>query len=191
MANNTKQRFADAIVEMMQTIPVEKITVKQICERCQERRQTFYYHFKDIFDLMTWIYYQDAVSTIEACPNTPWNIVMARIFEKMDQKRAFYKNAFSDNGQNALIHSILEHEILLYSCMLRGKESSTDIWEDDLRFSIEYHSRACVYVTKQWLESKNPLMPSEIADKVYQNMPEPLKNALMQGNIHRDIDFNM
>lgn len=83
---------------------------------------------------------------------------------------------------NALIYSILEHEIYMYSCMLPGESKDADIWKDELQFSIQYHARACIYITKQWLEATNPISPVEIAERVYQNMPEPLKEALKERN---------
>ena len=70
----------------------------------------------------------------------------------------------------------------MYSCMLPGESKDADIWKDELQFSIQYHARACIYITKQWLEATNPISPVEIAERVYQNMPEPLKEALKERN---------
>lgn len=52
----TKQRLAIAIEEIMQTKPLEKITIQEICDHSFLTRQTFYHHFKDKYDLVNWIF---------------------------------------------------------------------------------------------------------------------------------------
>ena len=64
MSLNTKQQLANALKSLMQTKPLEKITIKDIVIFCGVNRQTFYYHFKDINDLLGWIYKTEAVGSI-------------------------------------------------------------------------------------------------------------------------------
>lgn len=176
MSNHTKWRFANALMEIMLKIPFKKITVKDICDYCNERRQTFYYHFRDKYDLVTWIYYQDATQIIDNYKDEAWNIVLERIFETMAKRKNFYKNAFEENGQNALIDYLVEHDILIYEKKL--KESlNTDILDNNLKFAIEYHSYACVHITKKWLSTDTKMSPKELAELMFLNMPAQLKEA--------------
>ena len=50
----TKDAIAKALTDLLQERPIEKITIKDITDRCGISRQTFYYHFSDIYDLMEW-----------------------------------------------------------------------------------------------------------------------------------------
>lgn len=52
MCNNTKQRIADVVEELICTQPVGKITVQQVMELTQMNRQSFYYHYQDIHDVL-------------------------------------------------------------------------------------------------------------------------------------------
>ena len=52
----TKYRLAHAMKECMETTPVENITVKQLTEKCQITRQTFYRNFLDKYDLINWYF---------------------------------------------------------------------------------------------------------------------------------------
>ena len=45
--------------------PIDKITIRDITDLCDMRRQNFYYHFQDIYDLMHWMFQQEAVSLLE------------------------------------------------------------------------------------------------------------------------------
>ena len=51
---NAKHDLAEALCQLLETKTLEKITVKDIVARCGVNRQTFYYHFHDVYDLMRW-----------------------------------------------------------------------------------------------------------------------------------------
>ena len=52
MCNNTKARITDAVEELICTQPGGKVTVQQVMELTQMNRQSFYYHFQDINDVL-------------------------------------------------------------------------------------------------------------------------------------------
>ena len=52
MCSDTKEKIAEAVEQMMLTKPVSKITVQSVMEQAQMKRQTFYYHYQDIYALL-------------------------------------------------------------------------------------------------------------------------------------------
>ncbi len=56
-----KALLAAALKEKMRHKPLDKITVREITEECGVNRQTFYYHFEDIYDLLKWVYQQEII----------------------------------------------------------------------------------------------------------------------------------
>ena len=66
MANNriTKETFAKALKELLQERPLTKISVKDITEQCELSRNAFYYHFKDKYELINWIFYDDMIRNV-------------------------------------------------------------------------------------------------------------------------------
>ena len=52
----TKKALANALKEVMVEKPFEKISVSDICNKCNRNRKSFYYHFKDKYDLVNWIF---------------------------------------------------------------------------------------------------------------------------------------
>lgn len=50
--NRTKNAIIDAFWQLLEEKPYSKITVKDIVDRCQINRNTFYYHFHDIPELL-------------------------------------------------------------------------------------------------------------------------------------------
>lgn len=54
MPADMKAIIADTFTELIQKGDVDKITVKNVIEKCHISRQTFYYHFHDLMDVMEW-----------------------------------------------------------------------------------------------------------------------------------------
>ena len=52
--DRAKYKLAASIKECMKTTPVDRITVKDIVDECGISRQTFYYHFQDILEVIEW-----------------------------------------------------------------------------------------------------------------------------------------
>ena len=69
-SNITKRALAGALRELMAEMPFEKINVGQICERCHMNRKSFYYHFKDKYDLVNWIFDTEILSLARAYSDT-------------------------------------------------------------------------------------------------------------------------
>ena len=60
--DTTKQALANALKQLLQKKQITKITINDIAEACGISRMTFYYHFKDIYDLADWTL-QEALHT--------------------------------------------------------------------------------------------------------------------------------
>ena len=64
MATSTKESLGNALKKMLTIKPIDKITVKDLVEECGVNRQTFYYHFDDVYDLLEWVFEEDANRTL-------------------------------------------------------------------------------------------------------------------------------
>lgn len=65
MNSTTKKQIAEALSTLTKNKSIDKITIKDITERCQLSRQTFYYHFDDIYDVVEWMIKDKLRSIIE------------------------------------------------------------------------------------------------------------------------------
>ena len=66
MSEITKKALAETLKKLLSKNKLNKITIKEITEDCGVNRQTFYYHFKDIYDLLEWIYKNEEIQEIKA-----------------------------------------------------------------------------------------------------------------------------
>ena len=65
MSGFTKEIIAKTFTELLDEKPMSKITVKDIVERCGVNRNTFYYYFKDIYDVLDALFAIESQSVIE------------------------------------------------------------------------------------------------------------------------------
>lgn len=64
MQTNTKRKIMDAFAALTDRKALDKITVKDLVDACGISRQTFYYHFQDIIDVIECAVEQTAQETL-------------------------------------------------------------------------------------------------------------------------------
>jgi len=62
----TEARFRVVLKDMMKKLPLSEINVLGLCERCGCHRQTFYYHYQDIYDLLAEIFLHEELPELDA-----------------------------------------------------------------------------------------------------------------------------
>ena len=65
MAGSTKYALEDALKKLLLQKPIDKITINDLTEECGISRMTFYYHFKDIYDLVEWVCIEDGKRALQ------------------------------------------------------------------------------------------------------------------------------
>lgn len=98
-----KHAIAETMKHLMQTKPLQKISVGDIATECGITRNSFYYHFQDKFDLVNWIYYTEMASLIKhqfEQQSDSWQNIQA-LCALFYSERVFYQNALSITGQNS------------------------------------------------------------------------------------------
>ncbi|MCR5008503.1 MAG: TetR/AcrR family transcriptional regulator C-terminal domain-containing protein [Oribacterium sp.] len=169
MAERTKLWIADKMKNLMKQKPIDKIRITEICKVAEIERTTFYYHFKDKYDLVAWIFFQDAEGT---------NIIDVRDaaagLNKMKQDILFYKRAYEDTSQNALWQYMLEYFVTAYS-ELAKEMTTSDTLNTELLFSIRLYCYGSVGMTKEWVLRDNITSAETLVQMMFNSMPEQLK----------------
>ena len=69
MREDMKSVIADTFSEMLEEEDIDKITVTRLIAQCHISRQTFYYHFKDIMDVLEWTFRRATQELVEQSLN--------------------------------------------------------------------------------------------------------------------------
>ena len=169
MAERTKQWIAGALRKLLVKKPIEEIRVTEICREAEIERPTFYYHFKDKYDLMAWMFFQPASRTDVLSVESA-----AASMNRMRQDFVFYKRAYEDKSQNPMWSYILEYFVERYTEAAREK-SGAEILDTQTQYSIRLYCYGAVGMTREWLLKDN-ITPADVAVRMmFASMPERLK----------------
>ena len=107
-SNYTKNALAASMKKLMRQKPFEKISVSDICADCGINRKSFYYHFRDKYDLVNWIFYVGFMGGIDTSGRRGGWDLLTQICRYFYSEKEFYRSALSFEGQNSLRDYIIE-----------------------------------------------------------------------------------
>jgi len=172
MAEIMKMWIADKMREIMKYKSIDKIRVTEICKVAEIKRPTFYYHFRDKYDLVAWMFCSDAYGTdITSVASA------AAGMNKMKQEILFYKRAYEDSSQNALWHYMVEYFDRRYTELVKEK-LGTDILDAQLAYSIRFYCMGSVGMTQEWVLNDNITSAETVVEMMFHSMPENLRRIL-------------
>ena len=158
-SNITKRALAVALKELMQEIPFAKISVANICEKCDMNRKSFYYHFRDKYDLVNWIYDTEFITVVRRKSVADIGEFLEELCAYFYANRDFYRKALQIEGQN----SFKEHfrELLL---PVVAEYLKTVFPERTLQaFHVNFYADALVCALERWMLDKNGVPAEEFA----------------------------
>lgn len=148
--SQTKLLLAQSLQQLMLTMPLEKISVNDIVEKAGVGRNTFYYHFADKYDLVTW-YFQTGVTPFlfEHTQYGSWQSILIGLEEYFRQNKVFYENALAYTGQNSLSEYIYDFMQKYYHQRL--SECRPNMCTEELEFLSQFLAGAAMGVLMPWV----------------------------------------
>ena len=102
-SDQTKCALAAALKELMAQKPIDRITIHDLTELCGIRRQTFYYHFEDVYDLLRWMFQEEAVALLKQHEGMLlWQEGLLQLFRYIEDNRAVCLCALRSVGREHL-----------------------------------------------------------------------------------------
>ncbi len=152
----TKRAIQEAFIELLNEKPINKISVKDISERCGINRNTFYYHYQDMQSLFVEMCENDADSIIQQYPELNsidecFEALM--MFVRKNKKAAYhiyYSNSDSNHTYWESIARIARHVVRQYSNTVYPDSPISDY---DRSLLIRYFSSSLFGVIIDWISS--------------------------------------
>ena len=155
-SNITKKALANALKELMEEMPFAKISISDICGKCNMNRKSFYYHFKDKYDLVNWIYDTEFIAvTHKKNYEVSWDLILD-IFEFLYEHRSFYRKALSIEGQN----SFIDHFHDMIRTITSNHLQEIVPHDDSYDFQVDFFTDAFVLATHKWIKNPEPIEPT-------------------------------
>ena len=163
----TKKSLAKSLKKLMRLTPLHKISVKDVVKECNLNRQTFYYHFHDIYELVEWIYKTEAIESIaEYKSYNTWIDGFYKIFLYIEGNKEFCYNTLNSLSRTHL-------DMYLFSVingLLMGviNEISSDmiIKIEDKKFMADFYTHAFAGLVIQWMKDGMKEDPKVLIEKL-------------------------
>lgn len=158
-ANITKRALSGALKELLEDRPFEKISIAAICERCSMDRKSFYYHFKDKYDLINWICDTEFLGVIQQENHqTDWKLI-EDLCSYLQENQAFYRRTLRVSGQNSLSEYLEEVISNIIAVDLEG--TLNEVQKNRQPFFVSFYTDAFMCAIKRWILEDNDISAQE------------------------------
>lgn len=168
-SDQTKHALAAALKELIAQKPIDKITIHDITERCGIRRQNFYYHFEDVYDLMRWMFQEEAMSLLRQHEGTLlWQEGLLQLFRYIEENKAVCLCALRSVGREHLkrffetdIHAIIHRTVEQFGHEVGA--ISAGVTESDVELVTHFYVVALTGMLESWLLGEIDRTPEELS----------------------------
>lgn len=180
MKELTKREIAKALLELLNEKNLNKITIEDISKKVGINRQTLYYHFRDIIDLLEWMWLEDEKELLkDSCSYETWQENFVTIFEEFRKKKSFTLNVYK-NAPSELLTTHLYNLVypIIYS-VVNEKAQNYIVKEEDVKFIADFYKFAFVALVKDWIRNDMEDDPEKIVSRL---------GILLQGTIEHSLN---
>lgn len=171
LKDRTKVMFADAMLELSKTKSISDITVTDLIKYCGVNRYTFYYHFKDKYDLMLYIMVNQTKEALLHATDDDSIVNIEQLYAQllfMKEHKYFFKNAFSDDSPYSLMKSWNQFTLGMYRGMF-CRALDLEKLPDDLDASLRFVNWGTIGLVTDWLQSDCQVSPDKLMYFIEQN----------------------
>ncbi|MST53885.1 TetR/AcrR family transcriptional regulator [Streptococcus alactolyticus] len=165
MNNLTERAFAKALKDIMQDKSFDKVTVTELVKKLNVNRQTFYYHFNDLYDLLERIYIMDGDTILNQAANSgTWQEELLAIFHYIQDNRQFVCNTYYSVNRNYLEHFLYDRIYRFINPIVQEKHPNLSGTELDCR--VNFYKYALVGFVLDWIDSGLKENPEALAQHI-------------------------
>ena len=165
--NSTKLALEASLKNLLLKKPVDKITITDLTNDCGITRMAFYYHFKDIYDLVEWSCYEDASRALQGKKTyETWQEGLMQIFEAVMENKPFIMNVY---------HALSREQIMN---VIKECSKGMNITASEQSFIADFYKYSFVGVMLDWIKKGMKENYHEIVNDICITMSGNIKNSL-------------
>ncbi len=175
----TRRAIIDSFLKLVDERTVDKITVKDITAECGINRNTFYYHYQDIYEVMEDIFKEEAERIVAPHPTREdWEeSFKLGIKFALDHRRAVY-HIYNSKGRETVENYVLHVATDCMKDFVKNELSGLNVDESDINLLTSFYIHGCEGIVIDWLKSG---MEADFGDTVSR------LETLCKGTIRRSV----
>lgn len=165
MSQTTKRALEASLKNQLAQKPFNKITINDITDDCGINRMTFYYHFKDIYDLLEWTFAEDAQQLMaQNKTRATWQIGLANVFNGLIENKKFILNVYHHVNKDQIETYLYSVVRPLINDVIDEHSASLHVRENDKKFIVDFYMYGFVGYILEWIKNDMKEDPQYIID---------------------------
>ncbi len=167
MSQITKRALEQSLKNLLLKKPLTKITINDIADDCGINRMTFYYHFKDIYDLVEWACMEDARKALEENKTyDTWQQGFLQIFEAVRSNKPFVMNVYRCVHQEQVEKYLKPLVDDLILGVINEEAVGMTVREEDKDFIAQIYSYIFIGLMLDWIKDDMREDPADIVERL-------------------------
>jgi len=161
----TKKMLVEALETLLRDKPLNKISIQELVDQCGLNRQTFYYHFEDIFNLVEYSFEKGFMLSLYTYKGQAlWQEGLKELLIELESNRIVYKHVLCDMSRDQLFNLFYKYisNLVVNAIDDIAKGQSIDLKYKEnitLYFSISFGS-----IIEQWIFGRINQSVDELVD---------------------------
>ena len=179
----TEVLIANAFYALLEEKPLSKITVREIVERCGVNRNTFYYHFEDIYSLLHWMLEQEALVVFKKFNLlTDYKKAICFLMDYIDANKHILNCVYDAMGREGMKQFFLSDFQVSLNAIIEGMEKDMDIHADQgyKQFLCEFYTNALAGILTDWFRDRDVRTREEMIHHILLTIKTSLRSALWE-----------
>ena len=182
MAKQTQKFIMSTFMQLLENESLDKITVRDIVEECEINRNTFYYHYSDIYDLLDDVFRVEAEKFLEqdVDDNTTFGEEYARAAQFVLKYRKAILHIYDSKKRDVLENYL---ETLAFSFINRFVKKESEgygLSDDDVNYITGFYTHAIVGNTIEWIKRKLPSGQEKFIERTAGTFNATVKDMIEQ-----------
>ena len=182
MSNTTKRALEASLKKLLLQKPLDKITIQDLTTDCGISRMAFYYHFKDIYDLVEWSCYEDASKALHGKKTyETWQEGLMQIFEAVMENKPFIMNVYHALSREQIENYLfrLTRDLIMNVIKECSKGMRRVLFRSsEQSFIADFYKYSFVGVMLDWIKKGMKENYHEIVNDICITMNGNIKNSL-------------
>ena len=167
MSQVTKRALEASLKNLLLQKPLSKITISDITEDCGINRMTFYYHFKDIYDLVEWSCQEDASKALAGNKTyETWQQGFLQLFKAVQDNKPFIMNVYHSVSREQVENYLYQLTYDLLEGVVEEQAAGMSVRPEDKAFIANVYKYAFVGLMLDWIKHDMKGEPKQIIDRL-------------------------
>ena len=179
MSQVTKRALVQSLKNLLLKKPLTKITIQDIADDCGINRMTFYYHFKDIYDLVEWSCMEDARRALEENKTyDTWQQGLLQIFETVRANKPFVMNVYRCVHREQVETYLKPLVDQLVLGVIEEEAAGMTVREEDKAFIAQVYAYVLIGLMLDWIRDDMRADPEELVARLATLMKGTVPEAI-------------